>query len=508
MASRKLFTEESRELTDIVVSENDKTTQHRKVGYWALVAVVGVLAVSCLGVALKFSVPMTSIKRAIPISLSNSLERDLAPKCKDFPDLQILGVTHNNLGKQGPDTGEEGLIYHVRSSRGNDFEMVVNALGTFYCPLPKFNGMHGLYATVNVASLNSAKLRFSFRDWKTKRQVTMDDFTLTFFDLDHGYGNGGVEELKFEGDWVQAVVAEDTSILVHELEGDTGAIHFKSTGRVPETRWAEEPQGLNPTAIQQGCLPQVQKITFIHSNTHGHNKKSISSILQFRGRSLNTLCPRFSGCQASCRWSVFQPKGTWEGFGDGGCTYVVHIFGFPRSQSWLDGVGCLSGTSLRLHECCATRLCSNGIWGRETRPRTFLGHHPCRCRGSAWFASWCSWWYQSATNDQRSLGWWCSPKVQQQQTSTCFGALRCHHHLWRCVRSRRSSGKPLWRFARRAHTSTRSSTEASAKTARFFGGKARCPGGFYGGSDHGNFPRWASCAMELSESQTSSQQRW
>ena len=272
----------------------------------------------------------------------------------------------------------------------------------------------------------------------------------------------------------------------HEYFGTwTGRWHRRNPlqvyRRVPETRWAEEPQGLNPTAIQQGCLPQVQKITFIHSNTHGHNKKSISSILQFRGRSLNTLCPRFSGCQASCRWSVFQLKGTWEGFGDGGCTYVVHIFGFPRSRSWLDGVGCLSGTSLRLHECCATRLCSNGMWGRETRPRTFLGRHPCRCRGSAWFASWFSWWYQSATNDQRSLGWWCSPKVQQQQTSTCFGALRCHHHLWRCVRSRRSSVKPLWRLARRAHTSTRSSTEASAKTARFFGGKARCPGGFYGG---------------------------
>jgi len=308
MASRKLFTEESRELTDIVVSENDKTTQHRKVGYWALVAVVGVLAVSCLGVALKFSVPMTSIKRAIPISLSNSLERELAPKCKDFPELQILEVTHNNLGKQGPDTGEEGLIYHVRSSRGNDFEMVVNALGTFYCPLPKFNGMHGPYATVNVASLNSAKLRFSFRDWKTKQQVTMDDFTLTFFDLDHGYGNGGVEEIKFEGDWVQAVVAEDTSILVHELEGDTGAIHFKST---EESLKPDEPK--NPKVLTQRQFNKAVSLKFRKSHSFivtlmVTTKSPSPRFFSFVGEAA-ILCARdFQGVKLPVGEVYFNPK--------------------------------------------------------------------------------------------------------------------------------------------------------------------------------------------------------
>ena len=365
----------------------------------------------------------------------------------------------------------------------------------------------------NVLSLDKPRpevARFSFRDWKTKRQVTMDDFTLTFFDLDHGYGNGGVEELKFEGDWVQAVVAEDTSILVHELEGDTGAIHFKSTEESLKPDEPKNPKVLTPRQFNKAVSLKFRKSHSFIVTLMVTTKSPSPRFFSFVGEA-SILCARdFQGVKLPVGEVYFNSKALEKD---------LETAGAPMWSTFLGFLGAGLGLMVLVALAGLLYVCMNAV------PQ---GYVQMACEeekqgpGLFWVAIPAGAGVRLGLlldapdginqppmiNDQRSLGWWCSPKVQQQQTSTCFGALRCHHHLWRCVRSRRSSGKPLWRFARRAHTSTRSSTEASAKTARFFGGKARCPGGFYGGSDHGNFPRWASCAMELSESQTSSQQRW
>eukprot|EP00438_Fugacium_kawagutii_P007380 Skav203432 [mRNA] locus=scaffold727:102299:103840:+ [translate_table: standard] len=186
------------------------------------------------------------MKAPTPISLFRSEESELDPACNDFPSLHILEVVHNNLGGVGPDSGSEGLFYHVRSSQGKDFEMRVHA-EDFNCPFPDRNGMKGEFATVNVASESDVSLHFRFHDWHTKAPVTMDDFALTFVDLDHGPGNAGVEELVIRGDWTQAVVAEDTNLLVQTPE-ESDQIAFRATD---EAAKPDEPKTPNTLTLGQ-----------------------------------------------------------------------------------------------------------------------------------------------------------------------------------------------------------------------------------------------------------------
>lgn len=122
--------------------------------------------------------------------------------------------------------------------------------------------MHGMYATVNVASKSSANLRFTFHDWHTKQPVVMDDFTITFFDLDHGYGNAGVEEVVIQGDWTQAVVAEDTTILVHQAESSEHKIAFKAT---EEALRPDEPK--NPLHLTLRQFNKAVSLKFVRAKS-------------------------------------------------------------------------------------------------------------------------------------------------------------------------------------------------------------------------------------------------
>lgn len=53
----------------------------------------------------------------------------------------------------------------------------------------------------------------------------MDDFSLSFFDLDHDQGGSGLKALTIEGDWSTAVVAQETSLLVHRAAESKIAFH-------------------------------------------------------------------------------------------------------------------------------------------------------------------------------------------------------------------------------------------------------------------------------------------
>eukprot|EP00435_Cladocopium_sp_Y103_P064719 s990_g26.t1 len=138
------------------------------------------------------------------------------PHCADFPKLDILEVAHNNLANVGPGTGREGLEYHVKTEKGEDLYMDVHAT-----PFESDNagmGMRGAFGSINVAGNTEALLQVSFRDFETRKPAVVEDFTLSFFDLDYlMYDQGGssLKALTIEGDWSTAVVAKETSLLVH-----------------------------------------------------------------------------------------------------------------------------------------------------------------------------------------------------------------------------------------------------------------------------------------------------
>lgn len=150
------------------------------------------------------------------------------PTCEEFPNLDFLWVAHSNLNNLGPDRGAEGLVYRVRSYKGEHMEMVFNAMHDFKAFDSKMFGLHGFYGSLNVMERFNAHLKVTFKDWETKKPVTVEEFAMTFYDIDEGFAHAGIEEVTIQGDWTVAIVSKQTSIdVVHSP--DFQKIKFRST---------------------------------------------------------------------------------------------------------------------------------------------------------------------------------------------------------------------------------------------------------------------------------------
>eukprot|EP00438_Fugacium_kawagutii_P017991 Skav229941 [mRNA] locus=scaffold4282:142690:144066:- [translate_table: standard] len=108
--------------------------------------------------------------------------------------------------------------------------MVVHALDSFAFEHNKV-GMHGDYGRLNVNGKGNGWLNVTFRDFETDKPAKLSDFTLTFFDIDTGYRNSGLEAVTIEGDWSMAVVAKDTTVLVHHTEENERRITFEGSNQ-------------------------------------------------------------------------------------------------------------------------------------------------------------------------------------------------------------------------------------------------------------------------------------
>lgn len=150
------------------------------------------------------------------------------PTCDEFPNLDFLWVAHSNLNNLGPDRGEEGLVYRVRSYKGEHMEMVFNAMQDFKAFDSKMFGLHGFYGSLNVMERSNAHLKVTFKDWETKKPVTVEEFAMTFYDIDEGFARAGIEEVTIQGDWTVAIVSKQTSIDVKHSP-DFQKIKFRST---------------------------------------------------------------------------------------------------------------------------------------------------------------------------------------------------------------------------------------------------------------------------------------
>ena len=126
----------------------------------------------------------------------------------------------------GPDAGKEGISYHVNTSTGKEMYMDLHAKEAFKADPGDF-GLRGSYGTLNVAGHSTANVVVSFRDFKSKQPVVAEDFSLSFYDL----GGSGVGDVSIEGDWSMALVAQDTTVLVHHTEENQRRITFQGTDR-------------------------------------------------------------------------------------------------------------------------------------------------------------------------------------------------------------------------------------------------------------------------------------
>lgn len=178
----------------------------------ALAVVLALLATS----RSRLAVSSVSAPRLLSSTLRHlpSLQEEINT-CKQYPTLRVKKVLHNNFGEQGPDTGEEGIIYHVVDPlRHADFEMVVSALpdSDFKVFDPHKAGLWGQYQAVNMMPGGRVHAQISFRSSRTKEPVIVPALDITFFDFDEESPGVGREILQVHRGWSDYVIKQSTTL--------------------------------------------------------------------------------------------------------------------------------------------------------------------------------------------------------------------------------------------------------------------------------------------------------
>jgi hypothetical protein len=148
--------------------------------------------------------------------------------CDDKPQIKLSKVLHQNLGNNGPDTGDEGLVYEGVNIHPSFPEqqvlVVVNATAPEVIKT-KDNGFHGKYGMIAVAGGTLVHTKFSFLD-KNRKPIIIPELDITFFDLDsHSAGK--------EAEFVKIKKPDShfhtKGSFVDISEGTDGYVTFKAT---------------------------------------------------------------------------------------------------------------------------------------------------------------------------------------------------------------------------------------------------------------------------------------
>jgi len=120
-----------------------------------------------------------------------------ADQCKQYADITIKGVNHNNLGGVGPDTGDESLIYDV-SMGSESFWLKVTQVSSHKSGKTVANGLWKDKGMGKIAVMGgqTVRVRFQFFDKVTKAPKKIPKFAFTFYDLDQHAASMEIEFVK------------------------------------------------------------------------------------------------------------------------------------------------------------------------------------------------------------------------------------------------------------------------------------------------------------------------
>lgn len=109
-------------------------------------------------------------------------------------DFDLAEVTRNNLGNQGPEEGDEGVIYEKIATVGDDvIDLEVNAVGEYTAYNVSRNGKLGYYGQLNLQTGTEVELKFSLKNHATGEPYKADWMYFSLFDFDHA---------KLKGDYI------------------------------------------------------------------------------------------------------------------------------------------------------------------------------------------------------------------------------------------------------------------------------------------------------------------
>jgi len=143
-------------------------------------------------------------------------------------DFLHAALVANNLGGKGPKAGEENAIRFAKlARRGDDWvdlEIRVSPGETYNPVKTEKNGFskEHLYGQINVKTGSSVDLTFTLLKSGTDERVTLDDFYLSFLDLDQGLENAATESITISDHaFEKYYVSEETELSISQSGGLT-----------------------------------------------------------------------------------------------------------------------------------------------------------------------------------------------------------------------------------------------------------------------------------------------
>lgn len=161
-------------------------------------------------------------------------------------DWTMSTIKYNNLGEQGPDSGQEGIRYGgVTSMNDRAVDLIVSAVTPYERFSKSVNGLHGRIGTINLFHERDVDLKFSFVDAENDIPVVMGDFSFTVFDLDEG-PDGTAKESFTVGGFVGDYMMDFTTIKTTDLPD--GRRQYASTTHGRGTNNPSDPFDLSEVA--------------------------------------------------------------------------------------------------------------------------------------------------------------------------------------------------------------------------------------------------------------------
>jgi hypothetical protein len=111
-------------------------------------------------------------------------------------DYKLQNVVHNNLCGQGPDSGDQGIVYNASETHGGKFVRYIlvklNCKSDYKSESSSSNGMHHDFGTIRMDAGDKTDFRFSFFS-KDYKDLTLEIIRITFYDLDERSGQSARE---------------------------------------------------------------------------------------------------------------------------------------------------------------------------------------------------------------------------------------------------------------------------------------------------------------------------
>mmetsp|Transcript_124015 Transcript_124015/g.246958 ORF Transcript_124015/g.246958 Transcript_124015/m.246958 type:complete len:298 (-) Transcript_124015:154-1047(-) len=160
-----------------------------------------------------------------------------SPLCDSMPYVELGEALWSNLGGHGPNQGAEGLIWRVQANRQvglpkefddrslHDLQLHVHAVTPYENNCPKCNGIERDLGKIFIESGRNVSLVMYFHDAVTKRNVTLPQGTLTFFDFDTENANTAIEFVTVQESFAHTYTAYGTTLLFQK-EPDKKSITF------------------------------------------------------------------------------------------------------------------------------------------------------------------------------------------------------------------------------------------------------------------------------------------